>query len=293
MSVAPQAVLQPRFQNVLFATDFSLCSKVAAPYARALALRYNSSIHVLHVLAPKPLLIGGELSGEGVSLEGESEQIASTRMDGFLKFANFEDVLYTRTLETGSVGNIVEKLINDLRIDLIIIGTHGRSGLQHLLLGSVAESILRRAACPVLTIGPKTRRNGLASGSVHAILYATDLSPSSAHAFDYAAFLARTNDARVWLVHSTKKEHPDCKSAEQIEDVQNRLSALGTNAVLSYGVVVGSRPPAQVILGASRDIKSDIIVMGAHTGQIASTHASSVAHQVIREAWCPVLTIRS
>ena len=294
MSVAPQALAALRFQNLLFATDFSLCSKVAAPYARALAVRYNSTVHVVHVLTPKPLLIGGELGGEGVTLDTENQQAASAQMQEFLRFANFENVLYTQTLETGSVWETVAKLITELRIDLVIVGTHGRSGLQHMLLGSVAEGILRRAACPVLTIGPKVRRNGLASGSINAILYATDLSPASSYAFDYAAFLARTNNARVWLVHSTETEHPDCASAERIEQVQHRLSLLGANAGFDYNVVVSSRPAAQMILSVSRDMKSDIIVMGAHSGQSASTHSPwTVAHRVICESWCPVLTIRS
>lgn len=76
------------------------------------------------------------------------------------------------------VWNVVSELVTEFKVDLIVLGTHGHGGLRHLVLGSVAEQIFRRAACPVLTVGPGAH-DGLAQGKLNTIVYATNFSPAS------------------------------------------------------------------------------------------------------------------
>ncbi len=94
-----------------------------------------------------------------------------------------------------------------------MLGTHGSSALKHLVLGSVAEEIFRRASSPVLTVGPADRKDVIAAGKLATILYVTDFSPASLNAFDYASSLARSNNAKLDLFHAMGSSEP------QVEDV--------------------------------------------------------------------------
>jgi nucleotide-binding universal stress UspA family protein len=295
MSAAPQTVAQPQFRNILFTTDFSLCSEAASPYARAIAERYGSTVHVVHIVSPIPVVIGGEFGGAGIQLEKESENTAHARMDELFQSGAFNGVLYTQTVQTGAVWDVLTNLIDDLNVDLIVMGTHGRRGMQHFLLGSVAEQVFRRAACPVLTVGPKVRNKGLANGNLNTIVFATDFSPASLYALDYGLHLARTYHARMTLLHSIESSEvtPSYRS-EGIRQMEKRLSALVEGTGISFGVNVGCQPPVEMILKLTKDLPADLIVMGAHHGKSASTHAPwAVAHRVVCNAPCPVLTVRS
>ena len=189
ISYLSQSVVHQSFQQILFPTDFSACSEAALPYARALAQRYNSTVHVLYVAGIEP--VTGEF---GMQIGSTEREIAAARqaLDKLTHSEAFSGVTYSQTVETGPVWDAVSKLVGRLQIDLIVLGTHGRRGLKQLVLGSVAEQIFRRASCPVMTVGPEVRQGGLAEGKLAAIVYATDFSPASLHAFDYALSLART-----------------------------------------------------------------------------------------------------
>jgi nucleotide-binding universal stress UspA family protein len=293
MSAATERLVQPKFRNILFLTDFSACSEVASPFARAVARRFGSTIHAVHIVSPKPVVIGGEFGGAGIELESESENTACLRMNEFLQSGAFDGVLYSQTVQTGELWAVVTELIDDFNIDLLVMGTHGRRGIQHFLLGSVAEQVFRRAACPVLTVGPMIRDHGLPSGNVRSILYATDFSSASLHALEYGIYLARTYNANITLLHSMEADEITRGYPRQaIEQVEQRLSALVARAGVSFGVVVGCRPPVEMILTTGRDISADIIVMGAHRGRSASAHSPcAVAHRVVCNAPCAVLTV--
>ena len=98
----------------------------------------------------------------------------------------------------GSVGSVIETK----QIDLVVLGTRGRSGLARLLLGSAAEEIFRRAPCPVLTVGPHASTLLLRGGGVAHILYASDFSPESVAAAPYAISLAQEYQAHLTLLHA-------------------------------------------------------------------------------------------
>ena len=141
-------------KNILFATDFSEISEAALPYVTALSLRYGSTIHVAHVLpevtflrpgAPDPAVIGS-IYEDAHSLAQEKIQRLSDRLSGFPHHT------YVRH---GGVLEVIDELAREQEVDLIVLGTHGRTGLGKLVLGSIAEGIFRHASCPVLTVGPR------------------------------------------------------------------------------------------------------------------------------------------
>ncbi len=281
---------QPQFKNVLFATDFSPSSEMALPYARAIALRYGATIHLLHVVGPHPLI--GPLAIHYPNVEDEDEA-ARRALAKLIQSGALSGTSYTETIERGPVWDEVSKTIADRNIDLIVLGTHGRSGLKHLVLGSVAEQIFRHADCPVLTVGPKTH-DGFREGKVDKIVYATDFSSASRAALSYALSLARANRSQMILVHAVLPIVsgdaililPD----ELVETANLEMSHLVPDDI-RHEEIVRIGPAADLILDIASDRKADLIVMGAHRG--TSSHTPwAVTHQVVCNALCPVLTVR-
>lgn len=281
---------QPQFKNILFATDFSFCSELALVYAREIALRFGSTIHIVHVVGPDPLI--GPLAVHYPQVE-EEDAAAWRALAKLIQGSALSCISYTETIERGSVWDVVSKLIADRSIDLIVLGTHGRGGLKHLVLGSVAEQIFRHANCPVLTVGPKAR-DGLREGKIATIVYATDFSPGSQAALPYALCLARVDRAAMILVHAVRPTVggdtlpvlPD----GMVENAKLKLERLVPDDIRQEAIAkVGLA--AELILTIAAERKADLIVMGAHRGTSHTVWA--VAHQVVSNAACSVLTVRS
>lgn len=139
--------------NILVATDFGEASGVALAYGRDFARSYNARLHVLHVVEDVILRYAPEVGWVGVDLQKDLEASAGRTLDALIT----EDDRKTLNAET-----IIEKGINPAEtivkyakanaIDLVITGTHGRGTVKHLVMGSVAERVVRYAPCPVLTV---------------------------------------------------------------------------------------------------------------------------------------------
>lgn len=141
------------FQKILVATDFSDCSVEACAYALALARKFDASIHLLHVIN-EPVDLRGfyvpHISFE--QLEKEIADGAASMLETFCKQNLQEFSNYTTSVATGVPYEEIIRIAQDQDASLIVIGTHGRSGLDHLIFGSTAERVVRNAPCPVLTI---------------------------------------------------------------------------------------------------------------------------------------------
>lgn len=138
------------FKTILVATDFSDASRLALEYARVLAHRFGAGLRVVHVVET-PLPLGSELHvPEVMSVAERAVHDAQHQLSATMAEFETDDVI-GQVL----VGNAAKKIVeyaNDHEIDLIVMGTHGRGALAHLLMGSVAERVLRTAPCPVLTV---------------------------------------------------------------------------------------------------------------------------------------------
>jgi nucleotide-binding universal stress UspA family protein len=141
-------------KNILFATDFSDVSEGALPYAAAMSLRYGGMVHVAHVLPettlvrPSPIdpVTIGSIYEDAHSGAQEKMQQLSSKLEGFP---------HHTYIRHGKVSQVLSEITREHQIDLLVAGTHGRTGVGKLLLGSVAEEIFRQASCPVLTVGPR------------------------------------------------------------------------------------------------------------------------------------------
>ena len=298
-------------KNVLFATDFSATSEAALPYAAAICRRFGSTLHVAHVISEASLLLmtgGVDYVSMGTIYEDahteakEKVEQIGTRLEG---------IPLRSWVRHGQVWNSLADIVSENDIDLIVVGTHGRTGLGKLLLGSVAEDILRHAPCAVLTVGPKVEGRAklppfAAKGrdlappelEIRQILYATNFSRTSLSVVPYAIALAQEFQARLSLIHVIEDYASLGTRPGPIEDGVLRLKELvPRNAGLQYAPesILEFGEPAKCIVTAAEEREADLLVLGARSSDelVGATHLPwSTAHKVIAHAKCPVLTVR-
>ena len=311
------AALQPRtsspiaVKNVLFATDFSATSEAAFPYAVAICRRFGATLHATHVLSDAGLLMmtGGVDYVSMSTIYEDAYSEARVKLDQ--PCARVEGIEYHSYVRHGQVWKNLAGVIEENHIDLIVVGTHGRSGLGKLLLGSVAEDILRHASCPVLTVGPKVSgRAKLPALPAHGrdlapielelqqILFATDFAQYSLYAAQEAIALAEEFRSRLTLLHVIEDYSHLGTRPDLMDDSICRLKSLIPNHhALQYApetvLEFGGAPDC--ILKVASDREADMIVLGARASTPGRTsHLPwSTAHHVIAQAHCPVLTLRS
>ena len=220
---AVEAGARVTLNNILFLTDFSEPSETAIPYAIAIAREYEAKVHALHVLTPVRLSHATPES-DAALIDGleERAQVGMQRLD-----SQFVGVAHETLIVRGeSVWSSVEKILSDREIDLVIVGTHGRTGAIKLLLGSVAEEIFRRASVPVLTIGPSVRTGAHSGGRFHRVLFATDFTPEAGAAAPYAISMAQENQARLLLLHVMRNPDPAAAEKNPQDSVANVMHEL-------------------------------------------------------------------
>ena len=292
---AVQARTRISLKNILFATDFSRAADAAAPFAIQIARSYGAKLYGVHVnpfddyTAAAP----GAWAAMAEAAERQTKEHAQ-RLSEQLKGVEREVVI-----GEGNIWEVVSNLIKQKGIDLIVLGTRGRTGLGKTLLGSVAEEILRQASCPVLTVGPHVTLQAEKAVKMREILYATDLAAGFPAAAPYAISLAQENQAHLTLLHVIENQktgelvHP----AELADSKLQKLRQLvPQEAELwcepRYTVEQGN--PAEKILEAADRQRADLIVLGAHPAKWLATHLNeSTVHEVVSEAKCPVLTVHS
>jgi len=313
MSSSAKALFLPSFKNILFATDLSPCSQAAFPYLRAIATRYGSTVHLIHVLAPEPMI---ELPLDMPPELDADQDSARATIRALMAGKPLDKVACTTTVKRGHIWKTLSAFIEEKNIDLIVMGTHGRSGLQKLALGSVAEQVLRLAPCPVVTVGPHTINNCARQPRIMTVLFSTDFSSGSQHALPYALSLARTNNSRLIVLHvlSPRVEFVSAKSftvgPENVEvstelvggalerarqQIAGLLPAEFTQG-LEFEIDVKCGPAAETILESAMNSRADLIVMGAHRASessLANHIPWATVSRVVREARCPTLTVRS
>jgi nucleotide-binding universal stress UspA family protein len=296
---AIEAGLRLTLKNILLLTDFSEPSELAVPFATAIAREYESKVYAMHVLTPVPL---GYASPESAAtaIEGfeEGAQAGMQRLDAELVGVP-HDVMLVRG---ESVWPPVEIALGEYEIELVILGTHGRTGTMKLLLGSVAEEIFRRAMVPVLTIGPSVKKGLHSGGQFRRVLFATDFTLEAQAAAPYAISMAEENQARLLLLHVMRD--PDTKSnrrtsQDSVANVMYQLYELVPEEAELWchpKATVRFGNPAERILEAAVELEADLIVLGVRGASehlSAATHLErTTAHKVVAHAPCPVLTVR-
>ena len=140
-------------KKILVATDFSEPSGVALAYGRDFARSYNAQLHVLHVVDDVMMRYSPEVGIAVPQLQKDLEQGARRELDKIITADDRRTLDIVDSVETGlNIADALTRYAKEHAIDLIITGTHGRGAVKHLLMGSVAERVVRTAPCPVLTV---------------------------------------------------------------------------------------------------------------------------------------------
>ncbi len=288
-----------KIKNLLFATDFSPASEAAFPFAVAISRRYASTLHVAHVLPLDGLVMSSaslEPAWVGMAYE-TAHTVAENKMHDLA--ARLGDLSYETWVCSGERWEALSTVISAKQIDFLVAGTHGRTGVSKFVMGSCAEEILRKAPCPVLTVGPYVTgepAQGNAEIRLRNVVYATDFTSCAQAAGPMAFSLAREFQAQLTLLHVIEG-HAEPKH-QQIQIARRRLEEIvsGHEEFTSpANLLVEHGSAAERILDVATEQHADLIVLGIrpheHIGTVTHFPWSTIP-RVVASANCPVLTVR-
>lgn len=277
------------FERILVPTDFSDTSERAIEYAKSIASQFQSQLFLAHINQPlnpitPPEAIWIDTEGIREQLEQQLEQRgAALRSEGFRAKA---------LSVTGAIRNEILSLVSENNIDLIVMGTHGRSGLDRVLFGSDTEAVLRKVSCPVLVVGPEV---AAAEGQVwppKRVICATTLDPDLSWVAAYAYRLSVRYQAE-FILFNIGNPGPTIVDSDwlQFENAfKKNLGSLGSD--ISLRTLLSDNPPGKKIVDVAKDHHAGLIVMAARTASSVATHLPpGTVPQVFAEAPCPVMTL--
>ncbi len=305
----PAAPPSARIRRILVPTDFSDASRQAVPSAVALARQFDAALTLLYVV---PTTLPAEFSHLGLTLEAHRLTSEAERLLAEFRARELPRELKVQTLvKDGGAAFQINEAAQSIEADLIVLSTHGYTGLRHAWLGSTAERVIRHAPCPVLVI----RANPLplrfpqdddTLAHFKHILVPTDFSPASDKAMIYAAALGTRDDASYRMLHVIEPPpypefgyaHVPAREAELRTEALDRLEVEGQRML---GGTLLRRTEKRVragrasfeIAAEARDAGCDLIVAGTHGRSALKTlFLGSTAEEIIRHASIPVLIVR-
>ncbi|HLH09037.1 MAG TPA: universal stress protein [Terriglobales bacterium] len=282
-------------KTIVVSTDFSPASETALLYALAIAKRNGSRVLITHVVTENYQLISDEAQKRAIDEAWRDAQALVTEQ--FIA-GRLDDVPYQLRIERGDVWDRLSDLITKETVDLLVIGTSGHRRLGKLLLGSTAEKIFRQASCPVLSVGPRARKN-VPPGGPRKILFCTGFSHHSLMAGARAIWMAQRLQASLILLNVVADAKR--RSAEQRKDLiqsnQRRLRELvpaDAGLAAQPEVLVEFGNAGECILETATKHKVDLIVLGVRqSAGFYQRLRGATASRVVTGASCPVLTVRT
>jgi nucleotide-binding universal stress UspA family protein len=298
---------------ILVAVDFSETSKRVLPWAFRLAREQDARLHLLHAVTPVPVL--PEQFDLPADLPEQLRTGAETKLKELAESAGSEDLEITWSAEYGQPSETIAAAVERRKADLVVLGTRGLTGLEHLLLGSTAERVLRLVDCPVFNIHPKDRE---AEGPLTKVLVPTDFSDGANDAIQAALEIlplggypaqdqTRGKASLILLnVHHAPggygiygpggalalqayNESAEDLLGAELERLARPLRARGVNVE----VCLRQGYPSEVIVHEAAEQEVDVIVMGTHgRSGLGRLVLGSTTERVVQHAGCPVLTVR-
>ncbi len=282
------------FRKLLVAVDFSVQTPQVLKTAIAVANCFSSELVLVNATTPVVYGTGVEpvpIETFEVNLESARSMMAAlVSSEPALKLIrHHEIVVYANALD------LIQKVVEDEKIDLIIAGSHGASGLERLALGSVAESLLHYVSCPVLIVGPHST---FSKKPFRSILYSTDLRGFGLRGAQYASGLAERFHGKLTLLHviesgaESTTVQPELAESN-IREPLERLLPPDLNAYCKATVLIEYGEAGDIITRVARSECASLIVVGIREHKTLADHTpKSTLSQVIREAMCPVLCVR-
>ena len=281
--------------NVLIATDFSRYSNLALNFGLELAHDYQAQAYVVSVIPTDEILLAGP-DAYVAAKDATRRDLLELKAELTRKCSYVEGKDYHLYMLEGAVADAILNFARQRQIDLIVVATHGRSGLGKMLMGSVAEKVFRQSPVPVLTLGPRVNQEGYRK-TLRNILVPLDFTAASERALRYAAALAGERKASLTALHvlssAEMKKVPDRARVEQ--GIQTKLADLLRREAdgIPYAIRIETGRIQTAILETADKIEADLLVMGVRpwTG-ILDRLMWPHAYEVVRESPCPVVTVR-
>jgi nucleotide-binding universal stress UspA family protein len=296
IQIAVPRIPATQIRRILFATDFSEASRKALPLVAAIARKYGSEIYLANIWFPLPYTMGSP--DVPIMFEAEQHKDALERTRKIAESEELAGFPKTVIVEQGDVGEEIEALVRKQNVDLVVLSTHGRTGWKHVLMGSVAEYLLRKLTCPVLTVGPRLSEGLSHEFAFRRILFPTDLSVEARELFPYFASLAAQEGGDIAVVHVLPEEtgvNPDAATLAEplrkdMESVYSRYVPIGCRA--EFAITFGDPATRIVDLALARNV--GLIGMGVrHASEVVTHFQNTIAYGVVLRATCPVLTCRA
>lgn len=283
-----------RLKRILYATDFSEGARMALPVVSAIARRYGSEVLAAHVCAPHayPLVTPEAAS----TLDRKKEREARKDLDKVLRDMEALGIPTKPILKHGEPVTQLERIAREKAVDLAVLSTHGRAGVQRVLMGSVAEAFFRGVSCPVLTVGPHFDSASKTELKIKNILFPTDLSEESSAVFPYLSSLAHEYQAKITFLHVLPPEtqsNPEARAlAEPLRAEMERIFGPEISPECEAEFLIVSGDAAERILAAAD--QADLIGLGIRKAGELTTHLRhTITYKVLMNARCPVLTCRA
>lgn len=299
-------------KSVLVGGDFSEASRKPLRHAVSIARHFHAKLYVAHVVSSVGLTIAGP---EAVNMVTDAASRDAAEFERKLvESGTLAGVSHEFLVRQGDIWEELQGIIRERQVDLIVIGTHGRQGIDKLVLGSTAERIFREADNLVMTVGPHSRLDSPleGAGGVRSLLFPTDFGEASLHALGQAISFANHFGARLVLLHvapvmpipesfswSSAPENIEQMREDARQKVLKKLRefvAEGAPLCVPPEFMVEFGKHGEQILRVAHQLKTDLIIMGldhSRHGRAASHLPQTTAYKVATEARCSVLTVRN
>ena len=281
-------------RNILIATDLSKHSGEIVHAGMELRQAYGAHATILYVLPRDEYVIAG-FEAFAAASQAARHDLAELREKLSAKYANTRDEDYDVLIAEGDVAECIFECARKKDIDLIVLGTHGRTGFTKAIVGSVAERIFRHSNVPVLTIGPCAQGSTLSHP--RRLLVPVDFTAATQHSAKYACALAREHQSELVLLHVIEevpkgaKADLECLKHTVERSLIELISCEEKPNEIRVRVQVGKILPT--VLDAATDLQADLLVLGVHTYPKLLDHFRwQNAYELVRQAPCPVLTVR-
>jgi nucleotide-binding universal stress UspA family protein len=285
-----------QFHNILVATDFSIYARSALDVAITMAKRTGGRLFLLHASIPQ-VLYSMEVEVITPDLLQASTDAASAKMQDLIKSSNgLSAVPHQEILSSLPVIDAIQEQVATRAIDLIVVGTHGASGVEKLTLGSVAESVLRASSRPVMLVGPNVHGT---HSTLKSLVLATDLAFGSLRAAQYASAIAEEENARLTLLTVVPREtrapgEPRVVIEQRLQAALRQLLPSDAQLWCDPTLCVEFGDPREEIAAAVKEFAADLLVMGVRPRGPLADHAPwSTFSKIIRSVPCPVLAVPS
>jgi nucleotide-binding universal stress UspA family protein len=286
-------MVMPTFSKILVATDCGPSSECAVRWAAALAARSRACLTVLHA-------IEGAAYAFPFPPSPQLDDEARMRLDSLVAGLTARGLRADWVLREGLAADEICAAALDARVDLVVVGSHGRSGLPRFVHGSVAERVVRLAPVPVLTVHSADEVKPGEGGPVRRILAPTDFSDASRRSVEAALKLAIDFDAVLTVLHVCELpvglQYVTEDVAKEVEaQARQKLDATLASVRLLAPKAEGNLRRGNAwagIVAAAEEHASDLIVVGTHGRRgLERAFLGSVAEKVVRLAPVPVLAV--